>query len=146
MSHRFSLLAAGKRFAKDRKGLAAIEFALAAPALVILLVGVTDVGMFVYNRMDTTSAIQAGAQYYMAGGTDTSAALTAVRRSWSSMPERTELTSNKICYCAEVAHSCTVNCPDTSLPVAYHQIKATITYEGALIENQYVISENVRVR
>jgi Flp pilus assembly protein TadG len=131
---------------RDRKGLAGIEFAIAAPVIVILIVGATDIGMLVYNRMDTTSSIQAGAQYFMAGGADTNQALATVKRSWTSMPPNTELSIVKTCYCAEVVNLCTVNCADGSLPVAYNIVSARLTYTGVLLENEYVISEAVRVR
>jgi Flp pilus assembly protein TadG len=134
------------RMLRDRKGLAGIEFAIAAPVVVLLIVGATDVGVLVYNRMDTTSSIQAGAQYFMAGGSDTNQALAAVKRSWTSMPEGTELSIVKTCYCAEVVNLCTVNCADGSLPVAYNIVSAKLTYRGVLLENEYVISEAVRVR
>jgi Flp pilus assembly protein TadG len=146
MSRRFKQRIFLNRFARDRKGLAAIEFAIAGPVVAILVVGAVDVGAFVYNRTDASSAIQTGAQYYMSGGTDTSTALAAVRRSWTSMPKDTVLTSDKVCYCGDIVHSCTQNCSDTSLPVAYHRISATITYAGAVLETKYVISENIRVR
>lgn len=134
------------RLARDRKGLAAIEFAITAPVVAILVVGAVDIGMLVYNRTDAASAIQTGAQYFMSGGSDTNAALAAVKRSWTSMPLDTVLASTKVCFCSEIAHSCTQNCPDSSLPVAYHRITATITYDGTLVETEYVISEDVRVR
>jgi Flp pilus assembly protein TadG len=134
------------RLLRDRKGLSGIEFAIAAPVVVILIIGATDVGMLVYNRMDTTSSIQSGAQYFMAGGTNTNQALAAVRRSWTSMPEDTELSIVKTCYCAEVVNMCTMNCPDGSLPIAYNIVSAKLTYRGVLLENEYVISEAVRVR
>ena len=146
MSRRFKQWISPHRFARDRKGLAAIEFAIAAPVVAILVVGAVDVGSFVYNRTDAASAIQTGAQYYMSGGTDTSTALAAVKRSWTSMPKDTVLTSDKVCFCGDIEHSCTQNCADTSLPVAYRRISATITYAGTLIETEYVVSENVRVR
>lgn len=134
------------RLLRDQKGLAGIEFAIAAPVIAILIVGATDVGMLVYNRMDTTSSIQSGAQYFMAGGTDTKQALATVKRSWTSMPPNTELSIVKTCYCAEVVNLCTVNCSDGSLPVAYNIVSAKLTYRGVLLENEYVISEAVRVR
>ena len=137
---------AALRLLRDRKGLAGIEFAIVAPVVVILIVGATDVGMLVYNRMDTTSSIQAGAQYFMAGGADAQQALATVRRSWTSMPADTELSIVKTCYCAQVVNLCTVNCADGSLPTAYNIVSAKLTYSGVLLENEYVISEAVRVR
>jgi Flp pilus assembly protein TadG len=146
MYRRLVQWSSSNRLAKDRNGLAGIEFAITAPVVAIFLIGAVDIGMLVYKRTDAASAIQTGAQYYMSGGSDTNAALAAVKRSWTSMPSDTVLASTKVCFCAEFEHSCTQNCPDTSLPVAYHRITATITYDGTLVETKYVISENVRVR
>jgi len=135
-----------RRFAQDRRALAGVEFALTAPILAILMVGAVDVGTLVYNRMDTTSSIQSGAQYFMSGGTDTNAAISVVKRSWTSMPQNATVNASRLCYCAEVLHACTQNCPDQSLPIAYNMISATLRYDGILIDSEYVISESVRVR
>lgn len=138
---------ARRRLIRDSEGLAGIEFALTAPFLVMLLVGVADVGMLIHNRMDTVSALQAGARYFMAGGADTDEALAAVRRSWTSMPDNAKLEIRKVCYCDDVECSCTQNCPDSSAPAAYHTISATAVYKGLLIEKtEYEFSESVRIR
>lgn len=48
---------------KDKSGSVAIEMALLAPVLVILLTGMFDFGFAVYERMKLASAVRAGIQY-----------------------------------------------------------------------------------
>jgi Flp pilus assembly protein TadG len=57
-----------KHLLRDRSGVAAIEFALAAPILVAALVGIADVGMGIYKQMQLINAVQAGARYAMTNG------------------------------------------------------------------------------
>jgi Flp pilus assembly protein TadG len=48
---------------KTMRGQSAVEFALAAPALALLLVVVSDFGRVFYSAISVTSAAQAGVQY-----------------------------------------------------------------------------------
>src|SRR3954449_11084270 len=49
--------------ARSRSGNVAVEFALIAPVAILMLVGITDYGMAVYDRMQLSSAVRAGIQY-----------------------------------------------------------------------------------
>lgn len=48
---------------RDRRGVAALEFALVAPVVVVLLVGVFDIGFAVEQNMILAAAVQAGGRY-----------------------------------------------------------------------------------
>lgn len=50
------------------RGVSAIEFGLAAPFLVLLLVGLIDLGLGVYDLLQVRHAVYAGAQYAMVHG------------------------------------------------------------------------------
>ena len=71
-----------KRLAKaaydDRTGIAAIEFAIVIPLLMLLFVGLVDLGIGVYRSMEVKEAAQAGAQYAVVNGFNASAISTAV--------------------------------------------------------------------
>ena len=56
------------RLVRQAGGNAAIEMALIAPVLVLLLVGIADFGMAVYRKMQVQHAAQAGAEYAMVHG------------------------------------------------------------------------------
>lgn len=56
------------RFYRDKTATAATEFALVAPMLTMLLVGVGDFGIYINARMKMDSVSRAVAQYLMLGG------------------------------------------------------------------------------
>jgi Flp pilus assembly protein TadG len=60
-----------RRFARDHRGGPAIEFALTAPLLAFLILGIVGVGLEVDARTDAREAVRAGAHAVMSGETDT---------------------------------------------------------------------------
>jgi len=52
-----------RRFAGDRGGIAAVEFALLTPVFCLLLAGVVDLGGALYTKFKLDSAVTAGANY-----------------------------------------------------------------------------------
>ena len=58
----------GAAFLGDRSGVAAVEFALIAPTLILVLVGLIDVGGMIYTRFQLDAAVNAGANYAMVNG------------------------------------------------------------------------------
>lgn len=70
MIRRASLPAAFGRFACDRGGGPAIEFALTAPFMALLILGVIAVGFEADARIDAREAVRAGAHAVMAGADD----------------------------------------------------------------------------
>lgn len=62
----------------DRRGAAAVEFALLAPALLLMLAGVIDVGRLISQSMQVKAAAQAGADYAQRRGWDEAAVRSAV--------------------------------------------------------------------
>lgn len=128
------------------RGVAGIEFAMIASLLVILLIGIVDLGGILVDRRDMRSALQSGGQYFMVGGTDMDEARRAIEGAWGSRPEATTLTIERTCFCAGVVHACNANCPDTSLPEMFHIISATARFSGLMMEYDNVVEESVRVR
>ena len=68
---------------RRRGGNTAIEFAMIAPILAGMLVGMTDLGVGIYENMEVRNAAQAGAQYAIAKGWDSTAIQNAVTGSSS---------------------------------------------------------------
>ena len=50
-------------FRRDNKGVGAVEFALIAPALLAMLVGITQLGAMFFARADLRNAVAAGARH-----------------------------------------------------------------------------------
>ena len=57
-----------KRFRDDRRGVAATEFALIAPVLVFLLLGVCDYCLYMNTVIRLQTTARSGAQYILNGG------------------------------------------------------------------------------
>ncbi len=55
-------------FLGDRSGVAAVEFALIAPTLILVLVGLIDLGGMLYTRFQLDASLSAGANYAMVNG------------------------------------------------------------------------------
>ncbi len=53
----------GRGIWRDRKGAALVEFALVMPVLVLLLVGLMEFGLLLYNQHVITNASREGARY-----------------------------------------------------------------------------------
>jgi Flp pilus assembly protein TadG len=141
-----AIAALARRHRSADRGVAGTEFALIASLLAILLVGVVDVGAMVTERRDMTSAVRAGAQYFMVGGADLDEAEAVIVAAWSARRDEVELGIAKACFCAGLTHACTANCADGALPATYHIITATTTFEGVLVETDHVVTETIRIR
>ena len=60
-------------FLTDARGAAALELAMVAPFLLIGAVALADLGLPIYQKMQTQSAVQAGAQFAATHGFDSNA-------------------------------------------------------------------------
>jgi Flp pilus assembly protein TadG len=63
-----------RRLAHDRRGAAAMEFALVAPVLCLVFAGIVDLGNMVYTRMRVRDALNTGAQHALVQAQDLTAA------------------------------------------------------------------------
>ena len=62
------ILAPLSSFVQCQRGVAAVEFALIAPILLILLIGVFDFGMFINTQMRLENLSRSIAEYIIQGG------------------------------------------------------------------------------
>jgi Flp pilus assembly protein TadG len=56
------------RFRKDDRGVAMVEYALFAPVLTVLLVGIVDYGNFIHEKMELDDLARDSVQYVLQGG------------------------------------------------------------------------------
>jgi Flp pilus assembly protein TadG len=72
-----------RRGLRSRRGIATVEFALIVPVLLVMLLGLIDFGMAMYEKMELTSAVRAGAHVAIADAyeNDTTAIQAAVNNS-----------------------------------------------------------------
>lgn len=118
-------------FLGGREGGAAVEFSVAAPVLAIIFVPLIDIGMAVYQQMQVQDAAQAGAQYAMLHGWNSSAIQTAVTNA-TGLSVTASPTPSKSCGCPDgssvSAAACGSTCPDGLTAGTYVTVGAQATY------------------
>jgi hypothetical protein len=118
------------------RGASAIEFAIVAPVIILMAIFVIDLGMGFYRKMQVESAAQAGAQYAMVHGSDTSSITTAVVSATSFSGITASPTPSQFCGCATstgiISAACDIPCPSGSAPGTYITVFAQGTYATLL--------------
>jgi len=90
-----------KAFGAAQSGIAAVEFALIAPIMMVLLLGLLDYGIAAYHSMELESAARSGAQYARLDSSNTALVVTTVKN--STLLDTTKLTVNvtEFCECSD---------------------------------------------
>ena len=133
-------------FLRDRRGVAAVEFAFIAPILILVVAGINDGAQLVVKQNNMHSGVSAAAEYIMRGGSDMTTTQTIGLSAWPSHSDSASVTTNKLCYCGSTTGSCTSLCPDSTVPTAYITVSASDTYTGWYATTQISTSQKVRVR
>lgn len=150
-----------RRFGRDRSGVAAVEFAIAAPMLLFGLIIMTDLGLAIQERMNLDQAVRSGAEFLMGDVTDEDTVkkyiIASATGAYSDNPgdvekkERPTVTVVKTCECPEnpgTAVDCTTTICTNLLPASvYYELTAAKTYEAILVTNiplETTISVQVR--
>jgi Flp pilus assembly protein TadG len=154
----------------DRRGLAAIEFALVAPVLLALLGGTIDFGLVMSGKSQLANGIAQGVDYALLQGSSvTAASVKAMVQNGSSRsgltPSVTVTITGPACYCVSgqpaslvtpsaalsPSYTCTGTCPSpAAAPGAFLTITASYVYQPLMpfysqISNT-TVSEKATVR
>ncbi len=122
---------------RARNGLAALEFALVAPVLLLMMTGAYDIGMAQWHRMQVTNAARAGAAF--AGTHEWNAA--AITQSVTEATDYPSITADpapeKYCGCPNVtlgivATACGGTCPTGGPVGTYVKVSARASYPFVL--------------
>ncbi len=135
-----------KRIRTDRRGTAAIEFAILLPMLVAMVVGVIQYGGQVVANQQMHNGIASGAMYIMRGGTDTTAIHDIAIGAWPNRPADASISVTQACTCAGVTATCTVLCADQSYPLAFTTLSGSGTYTGPFATQSLSATQVVRTR
>ena len=101
------------RVSRGRAGNVAVEFALIAPVAMLMLVGVTDYGTAVYDRMQLSSAVRAGIQYAMHHSANPATIEQVVMSALAIDHSAVIVTAGQVCECPSgAAAECDETCPD----------------------------------
>lgn len=96
-------------FIRNKKGATAVEFALFAPFIMVMFLGVYDFGDVMYQKAQLSSAVRIGAQYATSNRGDTSGIEAAVVGATNLNEDKFTITSLEFSECESGA---TINIED----------------------------------
>lgn len=137
------------RIKRGISGLASVEAALIAPVLIILLIGLVDIGRYVSDRGKMTRAVKSGGHYFMVGGADTDAARSLIQSNLTSaFGDRyaPQVAVTQYCQCGGAVAVCNANCSNGAAPNAYFKMTLSAEYRGIFLNRTHEIDDDVRIR
>lgn len=135
-----------RRLIADRRGAAAVEFAVIAPLLGAIVIGLMVAWEPATAMLRMRAAVHAGAVYVRNGGNDDAQNTEVVRKAWERKPADAEVLVSRACLCGTLAQACTTVCADQTPPSVYVTIAATSTDTSLAFGKTMARSEVVRVR
>lgn len=143
-----------ERTVNDTSGVAAVEFGIIVPLLMLMVVATTDIGMGFYRKMQVEGASQAGAAWAIKNGFDANAISNAVTSATSAQTINVSPAPVQFCGCASGSSistmTCGTTCPGGALAGTYTTISAQMTYNTilpyGLFPSTYNLSSQSTVR
>ncbi|HXJ03225.1 MAG TPA: TadE/TadG family type IV pilus assembly protein [Micropepsaceae bacterium] len=126
----------GSYLCGDQRGIAALEFGLAIPVLLVLITGLTEVGMAGFEAMQVKDAAEAGALYASQHPAD----LTGIQNAVVTATGTTGITATpaptSFCGCPGATGitvgNCTTVCPNGDAQGNYVRVNASLTHSKIL--------------
>lgn len=105
-----------RSFGRDESGIAATEFALISPFLILLTVGMIDFGMYINENMKVENLARSAAEYVVKGGDEANITADVIGASNLLTEEELEDTttqSEMTCECSDGSTvACNTECAD----------------------------------
>ena len=118
------------RLLRQEDGNAMIEFSLVLPVMVLMLIGVVDLGLVLEQAMIVADSARAGAEFAVpwANATNTTGMVAVATQSAGSVPGYSAVAAN-VCRCTPggSAVSCSNRCANGAAPAEYAQVTASAT-------------------
>jgi Flp pilus assembly protein TadG len=139
---------------REVAGNSAIEFALLASPIILMMVGVADYGTATWRKMQLQHAAQAGAEYAIKSGFDATAISNAVTNATSYSDVSATPAPAQSCGCASgttiTAATCGSTCAGGAVAGSYVTVSAQATYTTLIpypgIANSFALSTSATVR
>lgn len=138
-----------------RKGTAAIEFALASPIFLALILGVVEIGFGAYQAMQTQDAAEAGALYAAEHGWNSAGISAAVVNATGASGMTASPAPSEFCGCPTATGvtvvACTATCTGGTAPGVYVQVNATLPHPTILpglssLPSSFTFQSTVRIQ
>ena len=134
------------RLMRCEAGVAASEFAIFAPMVIIGMLMMVDVGLAVGARMEMDRNVRAGAQAAMSLNNDLDSIRGIILAS-TEQPDNLTVDVDMQCACSETSAACTAQCPSGEAPAVFVEISATQPYGGIIMPDRTLASQTrVQIR
>ena len=121
-----------KSVRRDRRGTAALEFGLAVPLLLTLIVGLTETGMAAFEAMQVKNAAEAGVVYASQHPTDIAGIQSAVVNATGTTGITATPAPTSFCGCPGTngitVGNCVALCASGSAQGQYVKVNASLTH------------------
>jgi Flp pilus assembly protein TadG len=127
---------------RSRRGVAALEFALVVPVLILLLLATVDYGRAISQNIRLSNAVRAGAQYALSFPDDVAginARVTAALGGWTDVSVATE------CQCAGGSASASA-CTQICTGIRVTTVRASRPFSAYHFTNITSVRSNVTLR
>ena len=127
-----------KIFSKSKSGVAAVEFALVAPVLLIMALSSIDASTAISDSLDLKTAARIGAEYALTNSDDSAGIQAAVVAATSNSADTMTVSSTVFCECAKVAVLCGETCPlDESVPNQFVTVSVSDVYSPLFLPQSF---------
>ena len=120
------------RIVRDKSGIAAVEFAMVVPVLLLVCFGIADGWSYVTTYLQMRAGVKTAANLVMAGAGSDAAKDTGTQAvalsSWSNKPDDAAVVLVRSYMCGTTVVDETTVCGGTKLPTMFVQITATGTW------------------
>lgn len=117
-------------------GSAAIEFGLSVPFLLVILMGVIELGYAMYEAMQVHNSVEAGALYVAKNGYDATGIAAAVSNASGTQGITATPAPVQFCGCPNasgiVETACNATCTDGNPPGQYVRVSAALAHKTIL--------------
>jgi Flp pilus assembly protein TadG len=124
-----------RKFLRNESGVGAIEFALIAPMMAVVLLGIMSGWAYYQQNNYMRDGLEVAGKYFLQGGTSQATAKSIAEAAWSGKPADGTVAVNKTCFCAGAAASCSTVCSDASVPETHWTIEASSVFNDPFIVN-----------
>jgi Flp pilus assembly protein TadG len=126
MNHLRAIRRKAAKTVSSTDGAAAVEFALLLPVLLFACMGLIDLGMAVFEKMELTSAARSGAQVATIDSSDSAAITAAVEDATNLSPS---VATSVFCQCSDGSSvACDEACDVDLVKSTYVTVTATTTF------------------
>ena len=116
------------RLLRDRSAISATEFAIIAPVLLVIVLGMIDGWSYVSSVLSARAAVKAGINYVIQGGGEASTIQAVALAAWVDPPSDASVAATQACYCSGTTASCDLLCAGATPPTSFFNVVATGTW------------------